>query len=33
MTVDALSLGEIQLETATQSIPTDGGDLHLANQS
>ena len=31
MTVDALSLGEIQLETPIKSIPTHDGDLHFAN--
>ena len=31
MTVDALLLGEIQLQTPKQSIPSHDGDLHLAN--
>jgi hypothetical protein len=31
MTVDALPLGEIQLETPIESIPTHDWDLHLAN--
>ena len=31
MTVDALPLGEIQLETQIKSIPTHDGDLHMAN--
>jgi hypothetical protein len=31
MTVDALPLGEIRLETPIKSIPTNDGDLHLAN--
>jgi hypothetical protein len=31
MTVDALPLGKIQLETPIKSIPTHDGDLHLAN--
>jgi len=31
VTVDALPLGKIQLETPIKSIPTHDGDLHLAN--
>jgi hypothetical protein len=31
MTVDALPLGEIKLETPIKSIPTHDGELHLAN--
>jgi hypothetical protein len=31
MTVDALSLGKIELETPIKSIPTHDGDFHLAN--
>ena len=31
MTVDTLPLGKIQLEIPVKSIPTHGGELHLAN--
>jgi len=31
ITVDALPLGEVQLEAPMKSIPTHDGDLHLAN--